>query len=62
MAKLVNFKFTVALAILDIVGSRPVLNGLIFSDYILVDIPSVTFLLLSNIRELNIGAKARKFW
>ena len=61
MAKLVNFKFTVALAILDIVGSRPVLNGLIFSDYILVDIPSVTFLLLSNIRELNIGAKARKF-
>ena len=42
-AELLNFKFTLPLAELDIVGSRPVSNGLIFSDDIPVDIQSVTF-------------------
>ena len=36
--KLLNLKFTLSLAKLDIVCSRPVSNGLIFSDYILIDI------------------------
>ena len=60
-AELLNFKFYLLLSKLDIVGSRPVSNGLIFSDNIQVDIQSVNFLLLSNIRELSIGAKTRKF-
>ena len=55
-----NFKFTLPLAKLDIVGSRAVSNGSIFSDDIPVDIQLVTFLLLSNIRKLRIGAKTRK--
>ena len=49
--ELLNFKFTLPLAKLDIVGSRPVSNGLIFSDNILVDTQSVTFcyyLILGN--------------
>ena len=50
------------MAKLDAVGSRLVSNGLIFSDYIPVGIQLVTFLLLSNIRELSIGVKAKKFW
>ena len=41
--KLLNFKITLPLAKLDIVGSRSVSNGLIFSDYIPVDIRLVTF-------------------
>ena len=60
-AELLNFKFTLPLAKLDIVGSWPASHGLIFSDDIPVDIQSVTFLLLSNIRELSSGAKTRKF-
>ena len=36
--ELLNFEFTLPLAKLDIVGSRPVSNGLIFSDDISVDI------------------------
>ena len=47
---------------LDIVSSRQVSNGFIFSDDIPVDIQLATFLLLSNITELSIGAKARKSW
>ena len=58
---LLNFKITLPLAKLDMAGSRLVSNGLIFSDDIPVDIQLVTFLLLSNIRELSIGAKTRKF-
>ena len=58
---LLTFKFTLPLAKLDIVCSRPVLNGLIFLDDISVDIQLVTFLLLSNIRELCIGPKTRIF-
>ena len=65
-AELLNFKFTLKplnlpLAKLDIVSSRPISNGLIFSDDILVNIQLVTFLLLSNIRELSNGVKTRKF-
>ena len=44
------------------VGSRLVSNGLIFPDDVPVNIQLVTFLLLSNIRVLDIGAKTRKFW
>ena len=46
-AELLNFKITLTLAKLNIVGSRSVSNGLIFSD----DIQLVTLLLLSNIRD-----------
>ena len=56
-----NFKITLPLAKLDMVGSRLVTNVLIFSDDILVDIQSVTFELLSDINELSIRAKTRKF-
>ena len=45
-----------------IFSSRPFSNDLIFSDYILVDIQLKTFLLLSNIWELSIGARTRKLW
>ena len=54
---LLNFKFTLPCAELAIVGSRSVPNDLIFSDNILVTIQLVTFLFLSNIRELIIGTK-----
>ena len=59
--ELLNFNINLPLAKLDIVGSKLVSNSLISSDDIPVDIRSVTFLLLSNNRELNIGAKTRKF-
>ena len=58
---LLNFKFTLSLAKLDIVGSKLTSNGLILSDDIPVIIQVVTFLLLSNVRELSIGTKTRKF-
>ena len=58
--ELSDFKFPLLLAKLEILGSRSVSNGLNFSDNILVHIQFVTFLLLSNIRELSIGAKPRK--
>ena len=51
---------TLPLAKLDMIGSKLVSNGLIFSDDIPVDIQLVTFLLLSNITELSIGRKTRK--
>ena len=54
---LLNFKFTLPCAKLAIVSSRSVPNDLIFSDNILVAIQLVTFLFLSNIRELIIGTK-----
>ena len=59
--ELLNFKISLPLAKLNMVASRLVPNGLFFSDDHLVDIQLVTFLLLSNIRELSIGAKTRKF-
>ena len=43
------------------VGSRLVYNGLVFSDDIPADIQLVTFLLLSNITEINVVAKTTKF-
>ena len=61
-SELLNFKFTVSLAKLDMVKQRLVSNGLIFSDDIPVDIQIVTVLLLSNISELSIETKTRKFW
>ena len=60
--ELLNFKFTVSLAKLDMVKQRLVSNGFIFSDDIPVDIQIVTVLLLSNISELSIETKTRKFW
>ena len=59
--ELLNFKITLPLAKLEMVVSRLVSNDSIFSDDIPVNILSVTFLLRSNIRELSIGAKTRKF-
>ena len=59
--ELLNFKFTLPLAKLDMVDSRLVSNGLIFSDDTDVNIHLVTFLLLSNIRELSIGQKLEIF-
>ena len=56
---MLNFKFTLTLAKLDIVRSRPESNGLILFDNIPVDIQLVAFLLLSNVRELSIGAKTK---
>ena len=58
---LLNFKIILSLAKLDLVDSRLVSNGLIFSDNIPVDIQLVTFLLLPNISELSIGPKTKKF-
>ena len=44
---------------LDMVGSRLVSDVLIFSGDILVDIQLLTFLLLSKVSELSIGAKTK---
>ena len=60
--ELFNFKISLALAKLDIVGSRLVSNNLTFSGGIPVDVQLITFLLLSTVRELSIGAKTKKFW
>ena len=59
--ELLNFKFTPPLAKLEMAGSKLVSNGLIFSDDIPVNLWLVTFLLLSLIKELSIGAKTKKF-
>ena len=60
--ELLNFKITLPLPKLDMVGSRLVSNRLIFPDYIQVDIQLATFLLLSDIRQLSIEEKARNYW
>ena len=60
--ELLNFKVTLVLVELDMVGSRLVPNGLIFSDDILVDVQLVILLLLPNIRELSIGVKTKRLW
>ena len=44
------------------VGSKLVSNALVLSDDIAFDIHVATFLLLSNISELSIGKKIKKFW
>ena len=59
--ELLNLKFTLLLAKVDVVGSRLVSDGLIFSGDILVNTQLVTFLLPSNINELSVGAKTKKF-
>ena len=59
--ELLNFKITLPLAKLGMIGSRLASNGLIFSGDIPVDIQFGTFLLLSNVSELSIGAKTKKF-
>ena len=61
LKQLLNFNITLPLAELDMVSSRLVSNGLIFWDEIVVDIQFIIFLLLSNVSELRIGAKTRKF-
>ena len=58
---MLNFNITLALTKLDLVSSTLVSNNLIFSENIPVDIQLVTSLLLSNIEEISIGAKTRKF-
>ena len=60
--ELLNFKITLPLAKLDMVISRLVSNGLVFSDDILIDIQFVTLLLLSKVSELSNVAKPRKSW
>ena len=55
--ELLNFNITLPSAKLDVV-SRPVSNGLIFSDDIPRDTQLVTFSLLPNIIDLSIGAKS----
>ena len=57
---MLNFKVTLILAKLDMVGSRLILNDLIFSGDILVDIQLVSFLLLCNVSELSIGEETKK--
>ena len=57
-----NFKISLPLDKLNMVGSRLVSNGLTFSGDVPVNIQLVTFLLLPDTRELSIGAKTRKFW
>ena len=68
-AELLNFKITLPLAKLDVVGTRLVSNdlkwfekSLNFSAEILVDIQVEIFLLLSNVSDQSIGAKNEKFW
>ena len=58
--ELLNLKFTLALARLDVVSSRSVLNSSIFSDDIQIYIQYL-ILLLPNIRKLSVRAKTRKF-
>ena len=48
---LFNFKITIPLANLDMVRTRLVSNGLIYSGYILVDIQSVILFLLFSVSE-----------
>ena len=52
--ELLNFKITLPLDKLDMVSSKLVSIGLIFSDNIPVNIQLVTFLLLFNISEVRI--------
>ena len=56
---LLNFKLTLPLVKLVMVGARLVSNGLIFSGDTPVDILLVTLLLLYNVGELSIGEKTK---
>ena len=55
-----NFKSTLSLAQLDVACSRLVSNGLIFWDYIQVNIQLVIFWFLFNFNELSIETKTKK--
>ena len=59
--ELVNFDITLPEAKFHMVGSRLVSKALIFSNDILANIQVITFLLLSNIRELSIRENTRTF-
>ena len=59
--ELLDFKVTLPLAKVDMVSSRLLLNGFIFSGDIPVSMQLVTFLLLSNVSKLSVGAKTKKF-
>ena len=59
--ELLDLKVTLPLAKVDMVSSRLLLNGFIFSGDIPVSMQLVTFLLLSNVSKLSIGAKTKKF-
>ena len=60
-AEFLNFKITIPLAKLDMymVISRLISNDLIFSNDILVNGQLATYILFSNIGELNFGAKTK---
>ena len=60
--ELLDLKVTLPLAKVDMVSSRLLLNGFIFSGDIPVSMQLVTFLLLSNVSKLSIGVKTKKFW
>ena len=55
---LLNYKITLPLAKLGMISSKLVSNDLVLSIDIPVNIQLVTFLLVSNIRELSIQAKS----
>ena len=59
---MLKIKITLPSAKLDIIGSRLVSNDLFFLKAFPVNLQLVTFLFLSNIMELSIGTKTRKFW
>ena len=59
--EMLNFEITVPLVKLDMVGSKLVSNGFIFSGDIPINIQLVPFLLLSNVSGLSIGVKIKMF-
>ena len=60
--ELLNFRITLPLAKLVMVGPRLASNGLTFLGNTPVDIQLVTFLLLSHVSELSIGTETKIFW
>ena len=60
--ELLKFKITLSLAKLNMVSSKLVSNGLIFSYDIPVNSRLIIFLLPPNISELTIMAKTKKSW
>ena len=61
--QLLVFKILLYFPKLNFIGEKTKPNSLTFSKDILVDIQSVTFLLLlSNVNELSIGEKTKKLW
>ena len=58
---MLNFRITLPLAKLVMVGPRLTSNGLTFLGNTPVDIQLVTFLLLSHVSELSIGTRTKIF-